>query len=1265
MAQTITSSTFTTTYKDDYTDSAGYYRILFNSGKALQARELTQLQTIIDKQIERIGNNLFIDGAAVQSGGQSTFNVEYIALQDLTNYPLPTDGDGALDKSAVVGVSFTGNTSLVTFTITDIAAGFTEGGVTYPAAVYVTYTNTSSNTGANTSAPRVQTGELFTDSISGRQFKVAPTGGVVDFIGFGNKFAVGASVHYAKGFFVYSAPQEIYVDKFSNSPTAEIGYKVTEDIVSVADDTSLYDNQGTTPNITAPGADRYRVRLVLTKKSDIIAGQTFIYLANISGGIISSEVDAFTQYKIPRDLIAKRIKENSGDYIVQPYITNFLTDSDASFLRLKHSPGTAVIDGYRVNTQSQGFIRVPKSTSTISRSDDLIAMTYGNYVEVTEANTSGMPDIAAFTKLTLRTAATYGGSSIGTARVRAVTYDAASNFYRIYLFDISVNVGSDFGDVGSIGTSSSNYFDVRQVGGKAELNDAFNNTLFAQLPRSRVASLSDVDVTVQRQITITHDGSADTVQANSTNGSLTGSETFTDADLWYYSYADSSINQITGTFSGGASLTDQVDLTVAAAHGSGTNVTVYGYVRDPAAAPRSKTLTDRSLTVGALDTSNGSSYINLHRADIYSITEVVDHLDSTRNLAGNFTFDNGQRDNYYGLGRLVLKGGSTDPTISGPVHVKFKYYTHGNGKYFSKASYDNAGASITYNDIQNYTTADGVKFNLRDVLDFRSIADSNGNFSDAATGAKVNSIPRVNDTIEIGASSYFLPRKDKLIIDKTGLITYMQGQPGSGKSPVTPMGAMPLYEYSLNANTLNFKDLSIKKIDHKRYTMKDISRLENRIDKVEEFTTLSMLEIDAINFDVLDASGDNRLKSGILADNFSTHLLSDINSPNNQFKASIDWRRGELHPSVASRSIDLVYDSDNSINTVRKGDMILIDYDEEVYLNQSSVSTSTFINEFEVRSNIGNLVLSPSSDTFYDYRRSPRRIIPQGRILDTSTAYNCNHHEHNWFGTPLENLEVGDVSEKYDTTYSGFKTTKSYNKVVRNEIIEELIGERIIDRLTIPTMRSRKVFFNATGLRPNTQFFAFFNDVSVAAWVREETFVHHAEGVTDYSSGQYRANQHPDGISTLISDANGTIEGSFFIPSTTSIAFATGSAVFKLLDVSAANNGNAISQARATFTSSGEIVNSQEEWSSTQVIEIDGIADIVTTANTSGNNDVGGSFTGFDPISEVPSTTDDAYEHQQETQADLDWENDDANDGGNDGDEADDSESDAEDSDWD
>ena len=66
MATVYTDTLFETKYKDDFNDSDGYYRILFNSGRALQGRELTQMQTIINKQIERFGNNIFKEGSAVK-----------------------------------------------------------------------------------------------------------------------------------------------------------------------------------------------------------------------------------------------------------------------------------------------------------------------------------------------------------------------------------------------------------------------------------------------------------------------------------------------------------------------------------------------------------------------------------------------------------------------------------------------------------------------------------------------------------------------------------------------------------------------------------------------------------------------------------------------------------------------------------------------------------------------------------------------------------------------------------------------------------------------------------------------------------------------------------------------------------------------------------------------------------------------------------------------------------------------------------------------
>jgi len=93
MPNTFTSNVFSSTYKDDFLDSDNYHRILFNSGRALQARELTQMQTIIQEEIARFGRNIFRDGAAVNPGGPSINNEYEFVKLDTTDSAnaLPTD----------------------------------------------------------------------------------------------------------------------------------------------------------------------------------------------------------------------------------------------------------------------------------------------------------------------------------------------------------------------------------------------------------------------------------------------------------------------------------------------------------------------------------------------------------------------------------------------------------------------------------------------------------------------------------------------------------------------------------------------------------------------------------------------------------------------------------------------------------------------------------------------------------------------------------------------------------------------------------------------------------------------------------------------------------------------------------------------------------------------------------------------------------------------------------------------------------------------
>ena len=64
-------------FYDDYNEDSQYYRILFRPATAVQARELTQIQTILQKQISRFGDSIYKDGTVVSGANFTTY--PYIA----------------------------------------------------------------------------------------------------------------------------------------------------------------------------------------------------------------------------------------------------------------------------------------------------------------------------------------------------------------------------------------------------------------------------------------------------------------------------------------------------------------------------------------------------------------------------------------------------------------------------------------------------------------------------------------------------------------------------------------------------------------------------------------------------------------------------------------------------------------------------------------------------------------------------------------------------------------------------------------------------------------------------------------------------------------------------------------------------------------------------------------------------------------------------------------------------------------------------------
>ena len=82
---------------------------------------------------------------------------------------------------------------------------------------------------------------------------------------------------------------------------------------------------------------------------------------------------------------------------------------------------------------------------------------------------------------------------------------------------------------------------------------------------------------------------------------------------------------------------------------------------------------------------------------------------------------------------------------------------------------------------------------------------------------------------------------------------------------------VPAYLYDV-------KDAVITIVDNRRYTMRDIGKLEDRIENLEELTSLSLLELDTKTLQIQDADGLSRFKTGFFVDDFkNTNLLDRLN----------------------------------------------------------------------------------------------------------------------------------------------------------------------------------------------------------------------------------------------------------------------------------------------------------------------------------------------------------------------------------------------------
>ncbi len=417
-------------------------------------------------------------------------------------------------------------------------------------------------------------------------------------------------------------------------------------------------------------------------------------------------------------------------------------------------------------------------------------------------------------------------------------------------------------------------------------------------------------------------------------------------------------------------------------------------------------------------------------------------------VSQNFVIDFGQRDTYYDHATLRLKN-NTAFSMGTPLIVDMDVLTV-NGAitsgYFTVDSYpindsiSVGNATIKTWEIPTYFSPTSQRIiDLRDVVDFRPIKTKTANLTSDSSAATVNPVyePTLQALSEFTSNTtsqkpfpgynmehnitYYLPRRDLVVVSNKGTIEVIKGT--SGINPkydetyisefVMPIAKVfvppyPSITSDVEANLAKRKDYQIivNNISNRRFTMKDIAAIEQRVSTLEYQTTLNMLEKSALSTPIPGIDGTERFKNGFFVDAFDD---TNYTNPAAGHNLVIDETQGVGRPSYSLEYIGLEMDDNNadSVAVVNDDnnyisfnkDFVTLSYlDNALLIQQSSASKELFLDN-TIRY-IGSVALVPNrfadvekisvyptsaetkneTDTYYN-NDNPATIFPNERTI--------------------------------------------------------------------------------------------------------------------------------------------------------------------------------------------------------------------------------------------------------------------------------------------
>ena len=328
-------------YNDDFNSNSvqftgaegkNYLRILFRPGRSVQVRELNQIQSMLQSQIDKFGRSIYKEGPILNGEGNLDTSAKYIDItldRAVGNEAEPAVITTYIDQ--VLNIQSTGGLSASVLRYEALPEENTyRFFIRYDSSVVVSNDNVQEFVVAD----EIKLANNIVDPITDVAIiNSNPVFASVVATGYAAVAKTNAGVYFINGEFVYNDAEELYIAKPSEEYTlnGKVAFVVTDTIVTHIDDPLLLDNATETPNETAPGADRYKIDFQLAFLSDLDdalvannAGVSFVDNVQSYITLFKTDLDvvvkpARTEYTQLDRKFANRTSEESGDYCLKPF----------------------------------------------------------------------------------------------------------------------------------------------------------------------------------------------------------------------------------------------------------------------------------------------------------------------------------------------------------------------------------------------------------------------------------------------------------------------------------------------------------------------------------------------------------------------------------------------------------------------------------------------------------------------------------------------------------------------------------------------------------------------------------------------------------------------------------------------------------------------------------------------------------------------------------------------------------------------------------